>query len=100
MVVYGLWNALINCTSAGRDGNRNDDVRTAHFLQLEGIEMGSLDCGFINLMPNYVFENSPAFLRKQAGIYKDKGIKPEIEIFDRKNIEKEFSRLVENKLFH
>ena len=46
------------------------------------IEMGSMDCGTFNWMPNYVFMNSPNFLRQLAAVYTEKGIKPEVEVFD------------------
>lgn len=82
---------IINCTSSGQRGGTDDAgstlpigtaKRLEHFELLDGIEMGSLDCGTFNWMPNYVFMNSPGFLRKLAGVYRERGIKPEIEVFD------------------
>lgn len=82
---------IINCTSSGQRGGTDDAgstlpigtaKRLEHFEQLDGIEMGSLDCGTFNWMPNYVFMNSPGFLRQLAGVYRERGIKPEIEVFD------------------
>lgn len=82
---------IINCTSSGQRGG-TDDVgstipigsakRMEHFQQLDGIEMGSMDCGTFNWMPNYVFMNSPNFLRQLAAVYDERGIKPEVEVFD------------------
>ncbi len=82
---------IINCTSSGQRGGTDEmgstvpvagPKRMEHFQQLEGIEMGSMDCGTFNWMPNYVFSNSPNFLRELAKVYDEKGIKPEIEVFD------------------
>ena len=82
---------IINCTSSGQRGGTDDagstlpigtEKRLEHFELLDGIEMGSLDCGTFNWMPNYVFMNSPNFLRKLAGVYRERGIKPEVEVFD------------------
>lgn len=82
---------VINCTSSGQRGGTDDTgstlpvaspKRLEHFRQLEGIEMGSMDCGTFNWMPNYVFMNSPNFLRQLAAVYDEKGIKPEVEVFD------------------
>ena len=82
---------IINCTSSGQRGGTDDcgstlpidsPRRMEHFQQLEGIEMGSVDCGTFNWMPNYVFQNSPNFLRQLAKVYEEKGIKPEIEVFN------------------
>ena len=44
-------------------------------------ELASLDAGTINL-GGRVFENTPEFLDAAAKTMKDKGIKPEVEIFD------------------
>lgn len=44
-------------------------------------ELASLDAGTIN-MSGGVFENTPAFLDTAAQMMKDKGVKPEVEIFD------------------
>ena len=49
---------------------------------VDGIEMGSYDAGSFNWMPGGVFENSPQFLEKLGDVYMERGIKPEIEIFD------------------
>ncbi len=44
-------------------------------------EMASLATGSVNF-PTIVYENPPAFVRELAVSMRDKGIKPEIEIFD------------------
>ena len=88
---YEDCDVIINCTSSGQRGGEDDcgstlpvgaAKRMEHFTQLDDIEIGSLDCGTFNWMPNFVFMNSPGFLRKLAKVYKTKMIKPEIEVFD------------------
>ena len=59
-----------------------DEERMAHHQELEGIEMGSYDAGTFNWMPGGVFMNSPQFLEKLGDLYLERGIKPEVEIFD------------------
>ncbi len=44
-------------------------------------EMASLTTGSVNF-PNAVYENSPELVRKLAKAMKERGIKPEMEIFD------------------
>ena len=75
---------IINCTSSGASPAHpaTDDERMAHHRELAGIEMGSYDAGSFNWMPGGVFMNSPQFLEKLGDLYMEKGIKPEIEIFD------------------
>ena len=75
---------IINCTSSGASPEHpaTDDERMAHHRELPGIEMGSYDAGSFNWMPGGVFVNSPQFLQKLGDAYLEKGIKPEIEIFD------------------
>ena len=75
---------IINCTSSGASPEHpaTDDERMAHHRELSGIEMGSYDAGSFNWMPGGVFVNSPQFLEKLGDLYMEKGIKPELEIFD------------------
>ena len=75
---------IINCTSSGASPEHpaTDDERMAHHRELPGIEMGSYDAGSFNWMPGGVFVNSPQFLQKLGDLYMEKGIKPELEIFD------------------
>jgi len=44
-------------------------------------EMGSFTTGSNNL-PGIVYENSPQFIEYLAGVFKETGVKPEIEAFD------------------
>lgn len=78
---------VINCTSSGDSRACQGDPagnakRMEHFRELSGIEMGSYDAGTFNWMPAGVFMNPPAFLKELGELYLEKGIKPEIEIFD------------------
>lgn len=75
---------IINCTSSGASPQHpaTDEDRMLHHLTVPGIEMGSYDAGTFNWMPVLVFMNSPEFLTKLGTVYKEKGIKPEFEIFD------------------
>ena len=75
---------VINCTSSGISPEHpaTDEDRYRHHLTVPGIEMGSYDAGTFNWLPQGVFLNSPAFLEKLGDVYMERGIKPEIEIFD------------------
>lgn len=75
---------IINCTSSGQSPEHpaTDEQRYLHHQTVPGIEMGSFDAGSFNWMPGSVFVNSPQFLEKLGDVYLEKGIKPEIEIFD------------------
>ena len=75
---------IINCTSSGASAEHpaTDEERMAHHRELEGIEIGSYDAGTFNWMPGGVFMNSPQFLEKLGDLYIERGIKPEVEIFD------------------
>lgn len=74
---------IINCTSSGDNtGTATDETRMLHMRTVEGIEMGSYDAGSFNWMPGGVFENSPKFLQQLGDVYIERGIKPEVEIFD------------------
>jgi len=44
-------------------------------------EMGSFTTGSNNL-PGIVYENSPQFIEYLAGVFKETGVKPEIEVFE------------------
>jgi 3-keto-5-aminohexanoate cleavage enzyme len=44
-------------------------------------EMGSFTTGSNNL-PGIIYENSPAFIEYLAGVYRETGVKPEIEVFE------------------
>lgn len=72
---------IINCTTAG-EPYAPDEKRLAHVRNSEGIEMASYDAGSFNWMPAGIHENSPKFLEELGNICKERGIKPEYEIFD------------------
>ena len=78
---------IINCTSSG-DPKVSDDspegnaTRMYHMRTLDGIEVGTYDAGTFNWLPNMVFMNSPKFLDELGRVYLERGIKPEVEIFD------------------
>lgn len=71
---------IINLTSSGAK-NVTDDDRLAHIIELKP-EICSFDSGTFNWLPNFIFENSPGFLRKLGQVCIDYKIKPEIEVFD------------------
>lgn len=77
---------VINCTSSGdsRLGDTPEDNRRRmeHFLSVPSIEIGSFDAGSFNWMPGGVFLNSPKFLAQLGALYQERGIRPEIEVFD------------------
>ncbi|MCC8193786.1 MAG: 3-keto-5-aminohexanoate cleavage protein [Deltaproteobacteria bacterium] len=78
---YKDCDVVINCTSSG-EAAASDERRMEHMKELDGIEMGSYDAGTFNWMPSQVFMNSPQFLEQLGDVYIERGIKPEIEIFD------------------
>ncbi len=56
--------------------------RLAHVEQLRP-EICSLDCGTMNFgNGNEIYISTPAYLREMAGLIKDWGVKPELEVFD------------------
>ena len=78
---------IINCTSSGDPRVSAGDevgnaIRMRHFKILDGIEMGTYDAGTFNWLPDMVFMNTPQFLDDLGNVYLERGIKPEIEIFD------------------
>lgn len=81
---YKDCDVIINCTSSGQspDHPATDEQRYLHHKTVPGIEMGSFDAGSFNWMPGSVFLNSPQFLQQLGDVYMERGIKPEIEIFD------------------
>lgn len=78
---------IINCTSSGDNRVSGGDSagnakRMEQFRLLDGIEMGSYDAGSFNWMPGGVFMNTPQFLQELGDLYMERGVKPELEIFD------------------
>ena len=85
---YPDCDVIINCTSSG-DNRVSDDspygnaIRMLHHRTVPGIEMGTFDAGSFNWgIPGGIFSNSPTFLTTLGGIYQEKDIKPEFEVFD------------------
>ncbi len=71
--------AILNLSTGSAAGRASGAERYV-CLQLRP-ELGSLDCGSINF-GDWVFENSPQFLRDVARAFLDAGAKPELECFD------------------
>lgn len=75
---------IINCTSSGASKAHpaTDGDRMAHHREVPGIEMGTFDAGTFNWGCSGMFTNTGAFLQELGELYREKGIKPECEIFD------------------
>lgn len=75
---------IINCTSSGASKAHpaTNEERMAHHKEIPGIEMGTYDAGTFNWGCIGMFENTGEFLKNLGTLYKEKGIKPEREIFD------------------
>ncbi len=78
---------IINCTSSGDNRVQDDSpygnaYRMLHHKYVPGIEIATFDAGTMNWADAGVFHNSPAFLKASGELFKERGIKPEIEIFD------------------
>ncbi|MBU2512893.1 3-keto-5-aminohexanoate cleavage protein [bacterium] len=72
---------LILClTTSGIPGRNLPTADRLSVLELQP-ELASFDAGSINLGAG-VFSNSPEFLQEAASKMKEKGVKPELEIFD------------------
>ncbi len=71
---------IINLTSSGGINLKEED-RIRPFYELVP-EMASYDCGTMNWMHSGVFENNPQFLEKLGMMMQEKGVKPEVEVFD------------------
>lgn len=75
---------VINCTNIAHLGPElTIEDRLRPFQEVPGIEMGSFDAGTINWGCGATFSNSPEMLDRLSKLYIEKGIKPELEIFDR-----------------
>jgi uncharacterized protein (DUF849 family) len=59
--------------------------RVAHILQL-GPDIGSLDCGSLNF-GEMVYATTPKLLREILMAYRERGVRPEIEVFELGHIE-------------
>lgn len=71
---------IINLTTSGGIGLSEAD-RIRPFSELLP-EMASYDCGTMNWQHSGIFENNPRFLEKLGLLMREKGVKPEIEVFD------------------
>ncbi|GAB4245167.1 MAG: 3-keto-5-aminohexanoate cleavage protein [Thermoleophilia bacterium] len=70
---------IINITSSG-GLNLGDDERIRPLAELEP-ELASFDSGSVNFGTG-VFVNTPPFLDRLAGVMHERGVKPEIEVFE------------------
>lgn len=74
---------VINCTNIAHLGPElTIEDRLRPFQEVPGIEMGSFDAGTINWGCGATFSNPPEMLDRLSKLYLEKGIKPEMEIFD------------------
>ncbi|MDL2293637.1 3-keto-5-aminohexanoate cleavage protein [Ruminococcaceae bacterium OttesenSCG-928-D13] len=71
---------ILNLTTSGGVNLREED-RLKPFSELRP-EMASFDCGTMNWQHTTIFENNPPFLEKLGTLMQEKGVKPEIEVFD------------------
>jgi uncharacterized protein (DUF849 family) len=71
---------IINLTTSGGVNLKEED-RLKPFSELKP-EMASYDCGTMNWQHITVFENNPKFLETLGLLMQEKGVKPEVEIFD------------------
>jgi uncharacterized protein (DUF849 family) len=61
--------------------NIGPDERLAHVEKLQP-EICSLDCGTMNFGDNEIYISTPQFLRREAELIQEWGVKPEMEVFD------------------
>lgn len=71
---------VLNLTTSGGVNLREED-RIRPFYELVP-DMASYDCGTMNWQNTTIFENNPKFLEKLGTLMQEKGVKPEIEVFD------------------
>ena len=57
------------------------EARLAHVIDCKP-DICSLDCGTMNFGGNTTYINTPPYLREMAGIVRELGVKPELEVFD------------------
>jgi len=82
---------LTNTPAAGTDFV-SQEQRMRHVIDLchEGLyrpDIATLDCGTLNFGDgNRAYISTPDYLRKGAGILRDLGVKPELEVFDTGNL--------------
>jgi uncharacterized protein (DUF849 family) len=84
-------NGLQDTPAPGTDFVSQED-RMRHVIDLcqEGLyrpDIATLDCGSLNFGDgNRAYISTPNYLRKGAGILRDLGVKPELEVFDTGNL--------------
>lgn len=78
-ILRGECDAVLNLTTSGELGV-TDERRMEHVIELKP-ELATFDCGSLNTGDG-IFENSHDFLVKLAGVMKENGVKPEVEIMD------------------
>ena len=61
--------------------NIGPEERLAH-VELLQPEICSLDCGTMNFGDNEIYISTPQFLRREAELIQEWGVKPEMEVFD------------------
>jgi len=82
---------LANTPAPGTDFVSQEE-RMRHVIDLcqEGLykpDIATLDCGTLNFGDgNRAYISTPDYLRKGAGILRDLGVKPELEVFDTGNL--------------
>src|SRR5450755_1597368 len=82
---------MTNTPAPGTDFVSQED-RMRHVIDLcnEGLyrpDIATLDCGSLNFGDgNRAYISTPDYLRKGAGILRDLGVKPELEVFDTGNL--------------
>jgi len=73
------FDGILNLSTSSAGGLADGAVRYV-CLELEP-EVGSYDCGTLNFGER-IFVNSVPFLREMAGVFRERGVKPEIECFE------------------
>lgn len=68
---------IIQLSTGGRAGKGEQRAEPVRLCP----EMASFTTGSTNLL-HMIYENAPAFLEYLAGVFRDTGVKPEIEIFE------------------
>ncbi len=79
VAIKGTAPEVIIQLSTGARAGKDWDARTSPVRLLP--EMGSFTTGSNNL-PGIVYANSPPFIEHLAGVFRETGVKPEIEVFE------------------
>lgn len=73
--------AIVQPSTGGAVGMT--DLERLQPTELPGIEMGTLDCGTVNFGGDEVFVNTENTIKNFGKIMIERGIKPEVEVFDK-----------------